>query len=79
MVPRCGSTDPGIEAALGGRRTQEQVLEWLADPSYPVDGMVTHTFGLDQWQQAFATASAGPAAQSVRVGIQVNPDLPLVE
>lgn len=74
-----GTTDPGIEPKLGGRRTQEQVLDWLADPAFPVDGMVTHTYYLDDWKEAFATASAGPAARSVRTGIRVNPDLPLVD
>lgn len=73
-----GTTDPGPEPALNGRRTQEQVLDWLADPAHPVDGLVTHTYGLDQWKQAFETASAGPAAASIRVGIRTNPDLPLV-
>ncbi|MEQ6899678.1 zinc-binding dehydrogenase [Nocardioides sp. YIM 152588] len=72
-----GTTDPGPEPALGGRRTQEQVLEWMND-GYPVDGMVTHTFELDEWQKAFETASAGPAARAIRVGIRTNPDLPLV-
>jgi threonine dehydrogenase-like Zn-dependent dehydrogenase len=73
-----GTTDPGPEPTLGGRRTQEQVLEWLADPTYAVDGMVTHPYDLPEWKQALATASQGPAARSVRVGLRPNPDLPLV-
>lgn len=74
-----GTTDAGPEPKLDGRRTQQQVLEWLADPTYPVDGLVTHTYAMDEWKQAFATASAGPAAQSIRTGIRPNPDIPLVE
>jgi threonine dehydrogenase-like Zn-dependent dehydrogenase len=74
-----GTTDPGPEPRLDGRRTQEQVLEWLADPTYPVDGMVTGVFDLTDWRQGIQTASKGPAAQSIRVGLRPNPDLPLVE
>ncbi len=74
-----GTTDPGPERRLEGRRTQELVLDWLADPAHPVDGMVTHVFELDQWKEALHTASQGPAAQSVRVGLRPNPDLPLHE
>jgi threonine dehydrogenase-like Zn-dependent dehydrogenase len=73
-----GTTDPGPEPKLSARRTQEQVLDWLADPSYPVDGMVTHTFDLQDWQQAFDIASKGPAAESIRVGLRPNPEIPLV-
>ena len=74
-----GTTDPGPEPKLDGRRTQEQVLEWLADPAFPVDGMVTHTFDLSEWKQAIQTASSGPGAQAIRVGLRPNPDLPLVD
>lgn len=73
-----GTTDPGPEPALGGRRTQEQTLEWLGDRAYPVDGLVTHTFDLADWKQAVHTASLGPAAQAIRVGLRPNADLPLV-
>ena len=73
-----GTTDPGPEPKLDGRRTQEQVLDWLADPDFPVDGMVTHTYDLSEWKQAIQTASAGPASQAIRVGLRPNPDLPLV-
>ena len=73
-----GTTDPGPEPRLGGKRTQEQVLEWLGDPTFPVDGMVTHTYDLSEWKQAIQTASAGPGAQAIRVGLRPNPDLPLV-
>ena len=74
-----GTTDPGPEPKLDGRRAQEQVLDWFADPTFPVDGMVTHTYDLSEWKQAIQTASAGPGAQAIRVGLRPNPDLPLVD
>ena len=73
-----GTINSGPEPALGGRRTMEQVAEWLADPSYRVDGMVTHTYSLDEWQQGLTTASAGPKAQAVKVTLRPNEDLPLL-
>ena len=48
------------EPALGGRRTMEQVAEWLADPAYLVDGLVTHQYDLDEWTLGMDTASADP-------------------
>lgn len=74
-----GTTDPGPEQALGGRRTHEVALEWLADPAYPVDGFVTQVFDLADWRQALDTASKGPGAKAIRVGLRPNPDLPLVD
>lgn len=73
-----GTINSGPEPALGGRRTMEQVAEWLADPAYRVDGLVTHTHGLGDWQQGLATASAGPRAEAVKVALRPNEDLPLV-
>jgi threonine dehydrogenase-like Zn-dependent dehydrogenase len=72
-----GTVNSGPEPALGGRTTMSQVVEWLADPSYAVDGLVTHTFGLDDWRTALRTASAGPRAGAVKVALRPNPDLPL--
>ena len=57
-----GTINFGPEAALGGRHTMAQVVEWFADSSYPVDGIVTHTFDLDDWRTGVETASAGPRA-----------------
>jgi threonine dehydrogenase-like Zn-dependent dehydrogenase len=57
----------GQEPALGGRRTFEAVAEWLADPAYPVDGLVTHQFPLERYAEALETAVAGPAAGAVKV------------
>ena len=39
----CYADEPG----LGGRRTFDVMGEWLADPAFPVDGLVTHRFALD--------------------------------
>ena len=73
-----GTINSGPEPALGGRRTMEQVAEWLADPAYLVDGLVTHTYSLDEWQQGLTTASAGPKDQAVKVTLRPNADLPLL-
>lgn len=74
-----GTINLGPEPALGGRHTMAQVVEWLADPRYPVDGIVTHTFDLDDWKQGLATASAGPSAECVKATLRPNPGIPLVE
>ena len=73
-----GTTDPGPEPKLGGKRTSEQMVEWLGDPSYPVDGLVTHVFDLTEWKTAIETASKGPGASAIRVAMRPNPDLYLV-
>ncbi|HQR80199.1 MAG TPA: zinc-binding dehydrogenase [Actinomycetota bacterium] len=73
-----GTINAGPEPTLGGKRTMAQVAEWLADPAYPVDGLVTHQFELDEWQKALSTASAGSRAQAVKVTLRPNPDVPLV-
>ena len=49
-----------------------------ADPGYRVDGLVTHQYDLDEWQQGLSTASAGPGAQAVKVTLRPNADVPLV-
>ena len=73
-----GTINSGPEPSLGGKRTMAQVAEWLADPAYRVDGMVTHQYDLADWQQGLATASAGPGAQAVKVTLRPNLDVPLV-
>ncbi|HPJ20476.1 MAG TPA: zinc-binding dehydrogenase, partial [Actinomycetota bacterium] len=73
-----GTINSGPEPALGGRRTMEQVAEWLADPAYLVDGLVTHQYDLDEWTLGMDTASAGPKAQAVKVTLRPNQDVPLV-
>jgi threonine dehydrogenase-like Zn-dependent dehydrogenase len=62
-----GTVNSGPEPELGGRSTMSEVVSWLADPSFPADDLVTHTFGLDDWRTALATASAGPRAGAVKV------------
>jgi L-iditol 2-dehydrogenase len=62
-----GTVVYGSEPALDGRRTFEQVGDWLRDPACAVDGLVTHCFALEQHGQALATATAGPAARAVKV------------
>jgi threonine dehydrogenase-like Zn-dependent dehydrogenase len=73
-----GTVNSGPEPSLDGRETMDQVVEWLADTRYRVDGMVTHIYDLDQWQQAMTAASAGPKAQAVKVTLRPNPGIPLV-
>jgi threonine dehydrogenase-like Zn-dependent dehydrogenase len=73
-----GTYNFGTEPALGGRETMDQVVEWLGDATYRVDGLVTHTFDLDDWTAGLATASAGPAAGCIKATLRPNPDVPLV-
>ncbi|MFC7529620.1 zinc-binding dehydrogenase [Actinoplanes sp. GCM10030250] len=72
-----GTVNSGPEESLGGRPTMAQVVEWLADPAFPVDDLVTHTFALDGWRAALAAASAGPRAGAVKVTLRPNPEIPL--
>lgn len=74
-----GTYNFGVEPALGDRDTMAQAVEWLADPAFGVDGLVTHTFDLADWTTAMQTASAGPGAGCVKATLRPNPDLPLVE
>lgn len=55
----------------------DQVVEWLADETFRIDGLVTHTFALDEWRTALQTASAGPAAHAVKTTLRPNHGLPL--
>jgi threonine dehydrogenase-like Zn-dependent dehydrogenase len=74
-----GTINSGPEPGLGGRTTMAQVIDWLSDPAYRVDGLVTHVYGLDQWTTALTTASAGPGAGAVKVALRPNPALPLFD
>ena len=60
----------GEEPALGRRRTFDQVVEWLRDPSYKVDALVTHRYPLERYDEALRAAKAGPAAGAVKVVLQ---------
>ena len=53
-----------------GRRTFAIVREWLADPSFPADNIVTHQYPLEEFQRAIDTASRGIAAGAVKVVFQ---------
>lgn len=66
------------EPQFAGRTTMAQVADWLADPAYRVDGLVTHTYDLSDWTTALNTADRGPGAGAVKVTLRPNPDLPLV-
>ena len=61
----CGSALYGREH--GGRRTFAMVREWLTDPAFPIDGIVTHRFPLDEYNAAIGTANAGVGAGAVKV------------
>jgi threonine dehydrogenase-like Zn-dependent dehydrogenase len=69
-----GAVVYGEEPGLDGRRTFDVVAEWLRDPAYAVDDLVTHTYVLEDYADALATASAGPAAGAVKVAFQVHGD-----
>lgn len=73
-----GTINGGPEPSLDGRRSAEHAVEWLHDPAFPVDAVVTHLAPLDRWQDAMAVASAGPRARAGKVVLQPDPDLPLV-
>lgn len=73
-----GTINFGPEPTLSGRHTMSQVVEWLVDPHYRVDGIVTHTFDLADWTQGLRAASAGPGAACIKATLRPNPDLPLV-
>jgi L-iditol 2-dehydrogenase len=60
-----GSGGFGREPA--GWRTFAAVREWLMDPSFPADSLVTHRYPLDSFATAIATAVAGEAMGAVKV------------
>ncbi|NQU37306.1 MAG: zinc-binding dehydrogenase, partial [Actinobacteria bacterium] len=74
-----GAVNSGPEPALGGRSTMAQIVDWLGDDNYRVDGIVTHTFALDEWKRGLATAARGPSVRSVKTTLRPNPDIPIVE
>ena len=73
-----GAINSGPEPGLGGRRTMAQVVDWLSDDSFPVDGLVTHVRDLDDWREALAIADAGPARHAVKVALRLDPGVALV-
>ncbi len=43
----------------------EPVIEWISNGKLPTEGVVTHRFALEDWQQAFAVAENGENALKV--------------
>lgn len=64
----CGAATYGREA--GGRRTFAIVREWLTDPSFPVDHLVTHRYPLEEYGRAIETATEGVGVGAVKVVFQ---------
>ena len=62
-----GSYAFAVEPELGGARTQAVVSEWLSDPAFPVDGMVTHRFPLESYAEALEVASSAARHRAVKV------------
>jgi threonine dehydrogenase-like Zn-dependent dehydrogenase len=69
-----GSGGFGREPA--GWRTFAAVREWLAEPAFPADSLVTHRYPLAQFETALATAAAGEAAGAIKVVFE-DPSAPL--
>ena len=64
----CGSATYGREG--NGRRTFGIVREWLTDPSFPVDHLVTHRYPLEEYGRAIETATEGVGVGAVKVVFQ---------
>jgi threonine dehydrogenase-like Zn-dependent dehydrogenase len=69
-----GSGGFGREPA--GWRTFAAVREWLTEPSFPADNLVTHRYPLAEFEMALATAAAGEAAGAIKVVFE-DPSSPL--
>ena len=70
----CGAATYGREA--NGKRTFAIVREWLTDPSFPVDHLVTHRYPLEDYGRAIETATEGVGVGAVKVVFQ-GPVAPL--
>ncbi len=63
-------------------RTYAKAIELLADPAFPADGLLTHTFALPHWREAFAcvfdkkTHGSMKAAFDLRLGIPSDQESP---
>ncbi len=73
-----GTINGGPEPGMDGRRSAEHAVEWLHDPAFPVDTLVTHLAPLDRWRDAMAAASAGPRARAGKVVLRPDPEVPLI-
>ncbi|MGI8847259.1 MAG: zinc-dependent alcohol dehydrogenase [Candidatus Dormibacteria bacterium] len=63
-----GSSSYGRES--NGLRTFAVIRDWLGDPAFPIDDMVTHRFRLEEVGAAITTAAAGTAVGAVKVVIE---------
>ena len=54
-------------------RTYALALELLASGTYPTAGLLSHTFPLGQWRQAFGTAFDKRGTGSVKVALDLRP------
>ncbi len=43
----------------------ETVIEWISQGKLPTDGVVTHTFPLEEWKKGFALAESGENALKI--------------
>lgn len=50
-------------------RTYQLAMDFLASGTYPTEGLLTHTFPLEQWREAFTTAFDKRGTKSVKVAI----------
>ncbi len=73
-----GTINSGPEPSLDGRSTMSQVAQWLQDSRYPVDGIVTGVFDLEDWAKALEVAAAGPRADAIKTTLRPNRDIDLV-
>jgi len=73
-----GTINAGPEPALDGRRTCHEAADWLADATYPVDGIVTHLVPLARFGDGLAAASAGPRVRAGKVVVRPDSSVPVV-
>jgi threonine dehydrogenase-like Zn-dependent dehydrogenase len=73
-----GTINFGPEQALGGRHTMDQITDWLADDDYLVDGILTHTYPVEQWKTALCEASSPSSSGRLKVALRPNADIPLI-
>jgi threonine dehydrogenase-like Zn-dependent dehydrogenase len=56
-----------------GRPALAAVRDWLSDPAFPADDLVTHRFPLEQYHEAISVASRSPDGGTCRV-VFVGPE-----
>ncbi len=60
----------GHSRERNGWRALHIAREWLSDPTFPVDGLVTHRFPLEDVSKALAIARAGATIGAVKVVLE---------